>query len=156
VSDKITSRAPFTEDQAMALRKLVAMIIPASEAFDLPGADDETIFADILETSAAHSDDFKIILSDLDGLAAEHHGLTFANLSDAQRDNLIQPVLLEKPGGLALLESVTAQCYYRDGRVMQSLDMEIRPPFPEGYELEQGDWSLLDPVRQRPAFYRKP
>ena len=38
---------------------------------------------------------------------------------------------------------------------MRSLDMEPRPPFPLGYTLEEGDWSLLDPVRARPKFYRQ-
>jgi hypothetical protein len=32
--------------------------------------------------------------------------------------------------------------------------MEPRPPFPEGFEVEEGDWSLLDPVRARPKLYR--
>jgi hypothetical protein len=38
---------------------------------------------------------------------------------------------------------------------MQSLGMEVRPPFPKGFEVEQGDWSLLDPVRVRQPFYRR-
>jgi len=38
---------------------------------------------------------------------------------------------------------------------MRSLDMETRPPFPKGFDLDQGDMSLLDPVRDRPVFYRK-
>ena len=38
---------------------------------------------------------------------------------------------------------------------MESLGMEARPPFPKGYEVEQGDWSLLDPVRARPKMYRE-
>jgi hypothetical protein len=46
------------------------------------------------------------------------------------------------------------QCYYRDARVMESLGMEARPPFPKGYELEQGEWSLLDPVRDRGKMWR--
>jgi hypothetical protein len=33
--------------------------------------------------------------------------------------------------------------------------MEARPPFPKGHEVEQGDWSLLDPVRMRPKLYRE-
>jgi hypothetical protein len=37
---------------------------------------------------------------------------------------------------------------------MRSLGMEPRPPFPTGHEVEQGDWSLLDPVRKRAKFYR--
>jgi hypothetical protein len=32
--------------------------------------------------------------------------------------------------------------------------MDARAPFPKGYDLEQGDWSLLDPVRARPRLYR--
>ncbi len=44
--------------------------------------------------------------------------------------------------------------YYRDDRVMRSLDMELRPPFPGGFTVEQGDWSLLDPVRSRPKLWR--
>ena len=50
---------------------------------------------------------------------------------------------------------VILQCYYRDDRVMRSLGLETRPPFPLGRTLPQGDWSLLDPVRVRPKFYRE-
>jgi hypothetical protein len=64
---------------------------------------------------------------------------------------------LRAEGGtsLAALNRVIAQGYYRDDRVMRSLGMEVRAPFPKGFEVEQGDWSLLDPVRARPAFYRR-
>jgi hypothetical protein len=37
---------------------------------------------------------------------------------------------------------------------MRSLGMEPRPPYPKGFAVEQGDWSLLDPVRARPTLYR--
>jgi hypothetical protein len=47
------------------------------------------------------------------------------------------------------------QCYYRDDRVLRSLGLELRPPFPKGYGLEQGDWSLLDPVKARPLMWRR-
>ena len=43
------------------------------------------------------------------------------------------------------------QCYYRDDRVLRSLGLELRAPFPKGYTLEQGDWSLLDPVKAQAA-----
>ena len=45
--------------------------------------------------------------------------------------------------------------YYQDGRVMEALGLEARPPFPLGYELEPGDLSLLDPVRRRPKLFRE-
>jgi hypothetical protein len=54
----------------------------------------------------------------------------------------------------ATLSRVVLQCYYRDDRVVRSLGLEPRPPFPKGHTLEQGDWSLLDPVRKRPKMWR--
>ena len=65
--------------------------------------------------------------------------------------------MLRKSGGAPLmaLTRAVAQCYYRDARIMQSLGMEVRPPFPEGFQVEQGDWSMLDPVRARKPFYRR-
>ena len=44
--------------------------------------------------------------------------------------------------------------YYRDDRVLLALRQEARAPFPQGYTLEQGDWSLLDAVRHRPPLWR--
>jgi hypothetical protein len=38
---------------------------------------------------------------------------------------------------------------------MRSLGLEARPPYPKGFELEQGDWSLLDPVRAGPPLFRE-
>ncbi len=32
--------------------------------------------------------------------------------------------------------------------------MEARPPFPDGYEVESDDLTLLDAVRGRPKLYR--
>jgi len=58
-------------------------------------------------------------------------------------------------GAAATLVRVVLQCYYRDDRVVRSLGLELRPPFPRGYALEQGDWSLLDPVKARPSMWRR-
>jgi hypothetical protein len=38
---------------------------------------------------------------------------------------------------------------------MRSLGMEVRARFPDSFEVEQGDWSLLDPVCVRPKLYRE-
>jgi hypothetical protein len=40
-------------------------------------------------------------------------------------------------------------------RVLRSPGLEPRAPFPKGHTLEQGDWSLLDPVKARPPMRRK-
>ena len=77
--------APLQDAQRRALRRVAALMIPASEQHDVPGADDEAIFADI----------------------------------------------------------------------QRSLGMEPRPPFRKGFEVEQGEWSLLEPVRARGRIYRE-
>ena len=43
----------------------------------------------------------------------------------------------------------------RDDRVVRSLGLEPRPPYPKGYVLPHSDWSLLDPVCARPPFWRR-
>ena len=81
-------------------------------------------------------------------------GGPFADLNPQRRDAIAAQ--LRETGGEALvyLTRIILQCYYRDDRVVRSLGMEPRPPFPKGFEVEQGVWSLLDPVRARPTLYR--
>jgi hypothetical protein len=38
---------------------------------------------------------------------------------------------------------------------MRALSIEIRPPFPNGYQQEPNDLTLLEPVRQRGEIFRK-
>lgn len=59
-------------------------------------------------------------------------------------------------GGLATrtLGRLVLAAYYRDDRVLTALGHEARAPFPKGYEVEQGEWALVDTVKARPAFWR--
>jgi len=38
--------------------------------------------------------------------------------------------------------------------VLKAVGHEARAPFPKGHTLEQGDWSLVEVVKKRPAFWR--
>ena len=81
-------------------------------------------------------------------------GGPFADLG-AKRRAEVAATFRETGGApLAALVRVVLLCYYRDDRVMRSLGQEPRPPFPKGHVVEQGDWSLLDPVRARARMYR--
>ena len=63
--------------------------------------------------------------------------------------------LLRREGPeITALGRAVLQCYYRDDRVIRSLGLEPGPPFPKGHNLEQGDWSLLDAMRNRPPMWR--
>lgn len=137
--------------EARDLRALAAAIIPASAAYDVPGADDETIFADILASLGRDHDDVRTALDRLAVLS----GGSFADLSAARRAEVAAVLRTEGGSALAALVRVVLLCYYRDDRVMRSLGQEPRPPFPKGHIVEQGDWSLLDPVRARPPIWRR-
>ena len=141
---------PLSVDDQRSLRCLVALMIPASAKHAVPGADDALIFADILASLRPHANLARDAMAQLQSLS----GACFADLDTAQQSAVAQRFRSERRALATLLVSVTVQCYYRDDRVMRSLDMEVRPPFPKGFEVEQGDWSLLDPVRKRAKMYR--
>lgn len=142
---------PLTADQQRSLRCLAEMMIPASAKYRVPGAGDDTIFADILRSFGQDAHHVRDVLQTLDRLG----GGVFADLPPARRDAVAAQLREQSDTALMMLSRIILLCYYRDDRVMRSLDMEPRPPFPKGFEVEQGDWSLLDPVRQRAPFYRK-
>jgi hypothetical protein len=141
---------PLSAYEQRALRALVGVIIPASVRHGVPGADDEFIFADILSTIAPDTAKVRAALGRLEVLA----GGRFADLDAPQRLSVALKFRDAEATPLPPWLSVTVQCYHRDDRVMRSLGMEARPPFPAGFEVEQGDWSLLDPVRGRAKLYR--
>jgi hypothetical protein len=137
-------------EQIRDFRALAGIIIPPSSTYDVPGADDERIFADILKSLERDRDDVCRALAHLTTLA----GGAFADLEPARRTEIA--AAFREAGGapLTALVRVVLLCYYRDDRVMRSLGQEPRSPFPKGHVVEQGDWSLLDAVRKRPPMYR--
>ncbi len=140
----------LSPDESRDLRCIAGMMIPASTEFGVPGADDPTIFADIVQSLGRDLGHVQEALRGMSQLA----GSAFADL-DAARQQSVAAAFRERGGAeAATLSRVILQCYYRDDRVLHSLGLEPRPPFPKGHTLEQGDWSLLDPVRARPKMWR--
>jgi hypothetical protein len=144
------SEQTLSEAEIADLRCLAGMIIPLSAKYGVPGADDDTIFSDIVTSLGRDAEHVRAALARLRTLA----GGPFVVLDATRRAEVA--VKLRADGGAAVgaLTRIVLLCYYRDDRVMVSLGLEARPPFPKGHELEQGDWSLLDPVRARKPFWR--
>ena len=132
------------------LCRIAGMMVPASEEFALPGADDPAIFNDIMRSLGRDVGAVRDALTRLSTLA----GGTSVELDDAGRQSVAGTFLASSAPEVTTLGLVILQCYYRDDRVMRSLGLEPRPPFPKGHTLEQGDWSLLDAVRGRPRLWR--
>ena len=141
----------LTSAQRDDLRVISGMMIPQSDEYKVPGADDAAIQGDIIATLGR---DTKMVATALDHVA-KLAGKPLALLDEARREAVVTEFRAGGGAPCAVLARVILQCYYRDDRVMRSLGLEPRPPFPKGFEVEQGDWSLLDPVRARPRLYRE-
>ena len=146
----------FTVQQQALLQRLVAAIIPASETLNLPSADDQTIFTAFLKGAGGDQDAADSLIEQLADFFKPFGGIeTVAELDDGAFDQVIDTA---KQNYHELLETLIPQlslAYYRDSRVIISLNKEDRPPFPKGNIVVQGDWSLLNAVKQRQPLYRK-
>lgn len=142
--------SPF-EVEGQTLRTIAGHMIPASTHYGVPGADDPVIYADILNSVGR---DRPALLEALAVVEARAGG-SLSALPHRQQAAVLQEFRTTEPELAGVIEAVTARCYYRDDRVMASIGIEVRPPFPLGYEVEEGDWSLLDPVRARGSIWRQ-
>ena len=140
----------LTPAQRDDLRAIAGVMIPASAEFDVPGADDPSIQADILATLGRDAGLVREALDELARLAEA----PLASLDPARRESVTLELRGKGGAAVATLTRVVLQCYYRDDRVVRSIGLEPRPPYPKGHVLEDGDWSLLDPVRARPPLWR--
>jgi hypothetical protein len=144
---------PLTPAQSDDLRAIAGVIVPASAEFDVPGAGDPMIQADMVATLGR---DARLVREALDELA-RLAGSPLAGLDPDRREAVAMELRATGGAAVATLIRVVLQCYYRDDRVVRSLGLEPRPPYPRGHVLEDGDWSLLDPVRARarPPMWRR-
>jgi len=141
----------LSDSQVSCLASIAGHMIPASAEFGVPAANDPAILQDMLSI-IDHRDHAAVValLAHVDEAA----GGFLCALGTAEQAALLARLRMERPGFFAVIENIVARAYYRDPRVLASIGMEYRPPFPKGYLVEQGDWSLLDPVRQRGRIYR--
>jgi len=135
----------LTRAQCNDLRTIAGMMIPPSEEYKVPGADDAAVQADMLKTLGRDTGQVAAALDHLARLA----GGPLAELDKTKREAVVQQFRASGGAPAATLARVILQCYYRDDRVLRSLGLELRAPFPLGHVLPDGDWSVLEPVKAR-------
>jgi hypothetical protein len=132
------------------LGDIAGTMIPADAALGVPGADDPAILDDIARSVGR---DLPLVREALAAIGAKAGG-AFASLDRDRREALINDYSAAGSAAARALGRVVLGTYYRDDRVLLSLKHEARAPFPKGYTLEQGDWSLLDVVRKQLPLWR--
>ena len=138
----------FSELEREVIGAIAAAVIPEDQSFNVPGADDPLILGTILEKVEAQFAErvrsgIRLLTSEADPLDLAPEELLGILDRDSRFRSLYQ-----------VLTIAIMQAYYQDSRVLESLGLEPRPPFPAGHEVEAGDWTLLDPVKGRAPFYR--
>jgi hypothetical protein len=142
--------AELTTGESRNLQRLAGFMVPADAAYGVPGADDETIFADIVRSLGRDAQAVRTALAMLHEIA----GGDLCSMGAVKAEAAAMALLGRDDPVVKALGRAVLQCYYRDDRVVRSLGIEPLAPFPKGRLLEQGDWSLLDAVRGRPQMWR--
>lgn len=126
----------FDDPEIQTLTRIAGLIIPASETYGVPGADDPEIMVEVLKSAARKAEAVRAAIAAFEA----------ADPATFQTDH---------PDHAVVLQTIVASCYYRDPRVLRSLGRAPEPPFPRGHEMPESDWSLLEPVRARAPFWRR-
>jgi len=141
------------ETEKRAVAKIVGQMIPESAEHGLPAANDpailEVVFERLQQMGERFRRDFAITLAKFGGVEA---------VADSKYSELTGLLTeLQKGESATSLDLITATCqaYYEDRRVMTTIGREVRPPFPVGNAMPDGDWSVLDEVKDRDPIYRQ-
>jgi hypothetical protein len=144
------ARSVLSAAELRDLGEVAGTMVPADAVLGMPGANDPAILADIVKSIGR---DLPLVRKALAVIVAQALG-GFAGMDRDKRETLINQWYASGGAPAIALGRVILAAYYRDDRVLRAIGHEARAPFPQGYTVEQGDWSLLEPVKQRPPFWR--
>ena len=152
MNDKIIATEKLDAQLRSTLSALMDTMIPANEEFNAPSAGTDDIVKDVEQSMQGNA---LAILSEMLTRLNDQSSARFEDLDATARWRAFTELQRTDAHAMRTLGSIVLQCYYRNDQVLESLGMEARSPFPLGNEVEQGDWSLLDPVKARGSFYRE-
>jgi hypothetical protein len=145
-------------DELRTLACVLDLLIPPSSDGRMPGAGEVGIGARIDQLAQRDPGLRAVVVAGvaaLDALARASGASGFAALAGAARLAALHEIATGEPGFVPSLIFHTYAGYYQEGRVLEGLGLDPRPPFPIGHQLEPFDETLLDPVRRRAKLYRE-
>ncbi len=148
----------FSSSEERVLAAVRDAIIPPGGETGLPGAGELGLVEHIAQAVQQSPELGPLItqgLASLDELASAHDPRGFVALDATARAQVLHELAATQPAFVPTLTFHTFVGYYQNGRVVEALGLEHRPPHPLGYEIEPNDLTLLDPVRERPPLFRE-
>ena len=142
-------------ERPKSLDVVLNLIIPPSEDGRLPGVAHYDLWEYICTVAGQLAQTIRNDLDRLDQHANARFGKSLAALTHADAQLMVDELRVVEPDFMADLVRQTFSCYYQQDRVLEAIGMEARAPYPKGFEVAPGDFSLLDPVRGRADLYRK-
>jgi len=147
---------PLSDEQRATLNALCDLMIPASADGKMPAASSLSLYDDLSELSPADVQTFADGLSALQENAQSTFKQAYSALTARDAQSVFDALRPELRRFASLFTVQTAARYYANDTVMPLIGLEPRAPWPQGNDVKQGDWSLLDPVRKRAPMYRQP
>ena len=143
----------LNEEQVRTLNEILNLIIPPSEDGKMPGAADVGFLTYLqIENNTQWIQEGLIKIVEESHNKYEHE---FSALSSSIQTQLINDLKRKFRQFFNHLTILVMQCYYQHDDVLVAIGLEGRPPFPEGYNLLEGDLILLEPVYLRGKAYRE-
>lgn len=146
---------PFSPAQRSALDALMNLMIPVSQDGTMPAATSLGLYKDLSTMPQDVRAHFERGLDWLNAQATSSHDMLFAELQSVDVNTLVETQRSEDSAFISAFTLHTTGRYLQDDSVTAALGLEPRPPWPLGYEVPEGDWGLLEPVRQRGQIWRK-
>ena len=154
MNDTQSTQHKLNEQQWLALCAVADQIVPPSSKYDVPGAGDRQICKQVIHDVGERLPKLIETLATLNAVARELGGNDLGELPEPTHEGIASAFREAYPRAADRLAMWVTQCYYRDDRVLASLGIDARPPFPKGYEVETGDWAELEPVVNRRPIFR--
>lgn len=145
------------DSQGDALACVLDLLIPSSGDGRMPGAGELGLAVQIERVLAREPGLRAVVaagIAALEDLARARGAPAFTALAGSERLAALNEVAAAQPGFLPGLLFHTYVAYYQEGRVLEGLGLDPRPPFPTGHVLEPFDATLLEPARRRGKLYR--
>jgi len=145
----------FTNHQSETLQCAVDCLIPAQDP--MPAASAAGAVKFISDATSISPQSRKLMIEGLTQIEimAQKQGFTYLKLRKEKQKEILHDMESDHNQFFKLLLKETYNGYYTNPTVLRLIGLPGRPPQPLGYELNQGNLDILEPVRSRGEIWRQ-